>query len=287
MAGRLERLAYQYIGSMLENYLDRFADLRIQIEKANIRKSLRMYLSIAIFWSIVATLSSFVILLIVKFLLLRGLPFIFVPLFSMIVGLSIIIYYLVYPSYVASERKRKIDSSLPAAASYMAAMASAGVTPDKIFLSMAKQDLGLITEEASKIARDIQLFNEDVVRALDNAVKRSPSHKFANFLEGIIGVFTSGGDLQIYLETMAANLMQDKINEQRNFIESLGLVAELFLVMCVVAPVFFVVMLAMVSMQGTMEPSVILLFTAILVFVIIPMLQTMILLMVDGLQPEQ
>ncbi len=286
MAGRIDRLAYQYIGGLLEEHLDRFADLKIQLERANIKKSLRMYLSIAIFWSLFTFVASLIVLAIVKILFLKMLPAVFIPLFSIIAGLTVAIYYLVYPSYVASERKRKIESQLPAAASYMAAMASAGVTPDKIFLSIAKQDMGLITEEAAKIARDIEIFNEDIVRALENAVKRSPSHKFATFLEGIIGVFTSGGDLQLYLETMSSNLMQDKINEQRSFIESLGLIAELFLVMCVVAPVFFVVMLSMVSMQGSMAPGMILLITAIMTFVVVPMLQLMIIIMVDGIQPE-
>ncbi len=286
MAGRIDRLAYQYIGALLEEHLDRFADLKIQLEKANIRKSLRMYLSIAIFWSGIAFIAALIALILIKILVMPSLPAVFIPLFAIIAGLSVIIYYLVYPSYIASERKRKIESQLPAAASYMAAMASAGVTPDKIFLSIAKQDMGLITEEAAKIARDIELFNEDIVRALENAIKRSPSHKFATFLEGIIGVFTSGGDLQLYLETMSANLMQDKINEQRSFIESLGLIAELFLVMCVVAPVFFVVMLSMVSMQGAMAPGTILLITAVMTFVVVPMLQGMIIIMVDGIQPE-
>ena len=286
MAGRIDRLAYQYIGGLLEEHLDRFADLKIQLERANIKKSLRMYLSIAIFWSVFTFVASLIVLTIIKLLFLKVLPAVFIPLFAIIAGLTVAIYYLVYPSYVASERKRKIESQLPAAASYMAAMASAGVTPDKIFLSIAKQDMGLITEEAAKIARDIEIFNEDIVRALENAVKRSPSHKFATFLEGIIGVFTSGGDLQLYLETMSANLMQDKINEQRSFIESLGLIAELFLVMCVVAPVFFVVMLSMVSMQGSMAPGMILLITAIMTFVVVPMLQLMIIIMVDGIQPE-
>ena len=287
MAGRIDRIAYQYIGGLLEDHLDRFGDSKIQLERANIKKSLRMYLSVAIFWSIVGFFVSLILLTAFNLLVFKALPYIFIPLFSILVTIAILIYYLIYPGYVASERKRKIDSALPAAASYMAAMASAGVTPDKVFLSMAKQDLGLITEEASKIARDIELFNMDVVQAIEAAIKRSPSHKFGSFLEGIIGVFTSGGDLQIYLETMAANLMNDKINEQRTFIENLGLVAELFLVLCVVAPVFFVVMLAMVSMQGTWGPGTILIGAAIVVFVVIPMLQAMILIMVDGLQPPE
>ncbi len=288
MSRRFHRIAYQRIGKYLErhNLLPHFTDLRLNLQRAGMDVSLLMYLSSTIVRALVSFGVVLVALVIAK-IIFPVIPWVLVLIFPIIIGTTIYLVFISYPYLKVSERKRKLDAALPAAASYMAAMASAGVTPDKIFLSMARQELGeVIVEEAKKISRDIELFNSDVIRALSEAAKRSPSHLFSNFLEGMIATFTSGGDLQAYLETSANNLMREKLQQQRNFIESLGLVAELFLVACVVLPVFFIVMLAMISLQGTFQPTMIIIMLFVMVFVIVPVLESIILLMVDGLQPE-
>ena len=46
--------------------------------------------------------------------------------------------------------------------------------------------------------------------------------------------------------------MRDKLQDEKAYIEVLGLFAELFLVACIVTPTFAVVLIAMVALQGTM-----------------------------------
>ena len=170
----------------------------------------------------------------------------------------------------------------------MTALASAGVTPDKIFLSMSREDIGLeIVEEARKISRDVEIFGKDILHAISAASKRSPSPRYSTFLEGIVATFTAGGDLQAYLETSNRNFMQIKLQTEKAFIEALGLVAELFLVLGVVAPIFGMVIIAMLSImtpEGGNGPLVIM---GALAYVVIPVGLTMILLMVDGMQPTE
>ena len=97
----------------------------------------------------------------------------------------------------------------------------------------------------------------DVLKALEQAAYRSPSEKWASFLEGMIATVTSGGDLTTYLSTETKSFMKLKQEETKEFIEQLGVVAEIFMVVGVVAPLFFVVMIAIVSIiqsqsQGTL-----------------------------------
>jgi flagellar protein FlaJ len=196
------------------------------------------------------------------------------------------VFTWIYPSYQVGERKRKLEAALPTAASYMTAMASAGVTPDRIFMSLTKETIGeAIVKDARKISRDIQVFGYDIVHALGEASLRSPSAKYSSFLEGIVGTFTSGGELQRYLEVSSETLMNDKIQYEKNFIDSLGIMAELFMVVGVVAPIFFIVILAMMSMLGstTGNPAVLM---SILVYVLIPVAEMAIIVLIDAQQPE-
>ncbi len=290
-ASFIDKLAYKWIGTRLEGRLEKFEDLRRQLQRAGVNKSLRMFLSVTIFNSILAAVVVFFLSLILKLFLAVFLPEIPFPIilpffFAGFAGFATYNWMILNLSFKISERKRKIDASLPIAASYMTAMASAGVTPDQIFLSLSKDDLDLyLKEDAKKIARDVEIFNLDIIRALEAASKRSPSSTYSAFLEGIVSTFTSGGDLQLYLQNASETLMKEKLTQEKAYIETLGLLAELFLVLCIVTPTFLVVILAMVAMQGTIGHNGLASFVLTIGAIIIPLFQSVIIIMVDGSQP--
>ena len=58
---------------------------------------------------------------------------------------------------------------------------------------------------------------------------------------------TSGGDLTFYLSAETKALMILKEEETKEFIEQLGVLAEIFMILGVVAPLFFVVILAILA----------------------------------------
>lgn len=281
----IESIAYSYIGRLVEPYLAEFDGLKMTLRKAGIDKSVRMYLSVRIFWAIILAVVS-LIFLIAIWIIVPDFSIILVIILPILVLTSMFVYSWVYPSYLVGERKRKLEAALPTAASYMTAMASAGVTPDRIFLSLTKEKIGeAIVKDAKKISRDIQVFGYDIVLALSQASLRSPSPKYSSFLEGIIGTFTSGGELQRFLEVSTETLMNDKVQSEKNFIEVLGIMAELFMVLGVVSPIFFIVILAMMSMLGGSSGNSTIMM-AVLVYVIIPVSEMAIIVLIDAQQPE-
>jgi len=281
----IESIAYSYIGRIIEPYLAEFEGLKLTLRKAGIDKSVRMYLSVRLFWAVIIAIVSLVVLIAVK-IVVPEFSVILVIVLPILVLVSMFVFTWVYPSYLVGERKRKLEAALPTASSYMTAMASAGVTPDRIFLSLTKEKIGeAIVKDAKKISRDIQVFGYDIVHALSEASLRSPSAKYSSFLEGIVGTFTSGGELQRYLEVSSETLMKDQVQTERNFIESLGIMAELFMVLGVVAPIFFIVILAMMSMLGGTSGNPNLLM-AVLVYIIIPVSELAIIVLIDAQQPE-
>ncbi|MHA1552238.1 MAG: type II secretion system F family protein [Candidatus Heimdallarchaeaceae archaeon] len=281
----IESIAYSYIGRLVEPYLAEFEGLKMTLRKAGIDKSLRMYLSVRIFWAIILAVVS-LIFLIAIYIIVPDFSIILVIILPILVLTSMFVYSWVYPSYLVGDRKRKLEAALPTAASYMTAMASAGVTPDRIFLSLTKEKIGeAIVKDARKISRDIQVFGYDIVLALSQASLRSPSPKYSSFLEGIVGTFTSGGELQRFLEVTTETLMNDKVQVEKNFIETLGIMAELFMVLGVVSPIFFIVILAMMSMLGG-ESGNSTIMMAVLVYIIIPVSEMAIIVLIDAQQPE-
>jgi flagellar protein FlaJ len=281
----IESIAYSYIGRLVEPYLAEFDGLKMTLRKAGIDKSVRMYLSVRIFWAIILAVVS-LIFLIAIYIIVPEFSIILVIILPILVLTSMFVYSWVYPSYLVGERKRKLEAALPTAASYMTAMASAGVTPDRIFLSLTKEKIGeAIVKDAKKISRDIQVFGYDIVLALSQASLRSPSPKYSSFLEGIVGTFTSGGELQRFLEVSTETLMNDKVQSEKNFIEVLGIMAELFMVLGVVSPIFFIVILAMMSMLGGSSGNSTIMM-AVLVYIIIPVSEMAIIVLIDAQQPE-
>ncbi len=281
----IESIAYSYIGRFIEPYLAEFDGLKLSLRKAGVDKSVRMYLSVRIFWAIILSIVSLVVLIAVK-IVVAELSVILVIVLPILVLISMFVFTWVYPSYLVGDRKRKLEAALPTTAGYMTAMASAGVTPDRIFLSLTKEKIGeAIVKDARKISRDIQVFGYDIVHALGEASLRSPSAKYSSFLEGIVGTFTSGGELQRYLEVSSETLMNDKVQSEKNFIDTLGIMAELFMVMGVVAPIFFIVILAMMSMLGGSAGNANLLM-AVMVYIIIPVSELVIIVLIDAQQPE-
>lgn len=283
----IESISYSYIGRLIEPYLAEFDGLKTTLRKAGIDQSLRMYLSVRLFWAIILSIVSLVFLIAIK-IAVTTFSWILVIMLPILILVTMFVFTWVYPSYLVGERKRKLEAALPTAASYMTAMASAGVTPDKIFLSLSREKIGeAIVKDAKKISRDIHVFGYDIVHALSEASLRSPSPKYSSFLEGIISTFTSGGELQRYLEVTTETLMNDKVQEEKNFIEALGVMAELFMVVGVVSPIFFIVIFAMMSMLASGEggggSNVMM---ALLVYIIIPVSELVIILLIDAQQPE-
>lgn len=131
-------------------------------------------------------------------------------------------------------------------------MSSAGVSPAEIFKTLSTIDLyGEVQKEAQKIAKEIYLMGVDTITALKHAIEVSPSRKFKDFIQGIIGVIQSGSDLNIYFKTMVDKYMIDDLVERRKNLESLAVIAETFVVTVIAFPLFLVIIISVMSFTSS------------------------------------
>ena len=173
------------------------------------------------------------------------------------------------PKSRAKARSKDIDLKLPYSLNYVAAMASAGVIPTDIFRSLSKQGIyGEVATEALYIYKDIQLHGFDIVTALRRAVDRTPSQKFKELLTGAITTVTSGGDLTTYFSNKAQRHMWENRQDQKNFLEVMGLMAETYVTAAVAGPLFLIVMLSIMTMLSGGGPGTL----ALVIYLVLPVI---------------
>ena len=142
-------------------------------------------------------------------------------------------------------RGARLEKFLPYAASYTAAMAAANATPMRIFKSLAANEdiYGEIAYDSAMIYRDISLLGMDLITAIKLAVNRAASQWATEFFQGMVGTLSSGGNLKLYFLNRAEHYMRENRTRLLIFLETLGLMAESYVVVAVAMPLFLIVML--------------------------------------------
>jgi flagellar protein FlaJ len=190
---------------------------------------------------------------------------------------------LYYPKLINSNRKRKIDQMLPYAIHYMSAMSGAGVIPVDTFESLSNNEIyGETAVEASYIVRDIKIMGYDLVHGLKSVAATTPSYKLQEFLQGAITIVSSGGNLEVFLKLKAQQYVVESSREQKEFLETLGLIAETYVTAFVAGPLFLIVMMSVMSIMGGMD----LLLLYLLIYLVIPVGCIMFVILVDSMTPE-
>lgn len=148
-------------------------------------------------------------------------------------------------------------------------MSAAGISPSEIFGTLSGIKLyGELQKEAKKITTEIVLMGIDTITALKNAIVISPSQKFKEFLQGIIGVIQSGSELGPYFERCVEQYMYEDIQDRKKNLDSLAVMAESFVVTVIAFPLFLVII---ISIMGLTSGGISFDFLYILAVLILPM----------------
>lgn len=289
---KYQRLAYKMYGSSVEKMAQSNAHLRLSLQKAHIYLRPEVYLGYSLLNMTLVFAACAVLMAGVTLLFVSGLldvpATLLVFLVPLPMALAAIIYLLTFiiPDIRASSRARDIDAKLPYALNYISTMASAGVTPDKVFASLANQPIyGEVANEAAWISRDLRLLGKDVVGALTAGIDRSPSMKWQDVLQGAITTLTSGGDLKSYLLAKSEQFMYENRQQSKQFLDSLGVLAESFVTVVVAAPLFLLVLLSIMTMFGG-DPRSSLTLGYLLVLLMLPMAQLGFAMTIKFVTPE-
>jgi len=241
---------------------------------------------------LVGVLSFIISLLLLQYFEVEIFHTLFLPIIiGILLGIISIGLNLIYPILAATSKRGKIDSNLTAIANFMSVLAASGMPPGSIIRSLARVgDEFHVGEEARLIIRDIELMGLDIRTALKNASNRSPSKRFASLLDGIIATTYVGGDLSSYLREQSEKYKNMKMLAMKNFLDNLGIIAEIYATFLVAAPIMLIVMLSVMSfiggniLIGYLEPRFLL---DLLTYVIMPVGVSILILAVEVIAPPK
>jgi len=259
----------------LKGFDKTFAELGPALSKAGMRITYRAYVAGMLVASMLALLGGALAGFLTAVYLNTFLAFrIALPFgFALLGGAVTFGLFYLYPQLLANSRRGKLDSTLSFTVGHMAVLASAGVTPEQMFHQLAEEDsTDVVNQEARMIVRDMSLLGMDLERALTAEEKRSPSERFADFLDGFIAASKTGGEVKSYLLRSAASLMLDKRLKARSVGESVGFVAELYTILLVVTPLLLLIMFSVIGIiSGSIGGFSILTLIYLITYALVPL----------------
>lgn len=267
------QLSLRLFGGLASRHLPRYPDLGVRLAKARDPLVPVSYLANIYGRVTAAALVGLVPLALVLSLAESPAPRLLLPLLVLpaLLGIMVYSFEMLRPDLRIRARRRNLEGNLPYALNFMAALSSAGVVPNEVFGALGAQEVyGEVAKEAAWIHRDTKVFSKDLVSALQAAAKRSPSQQFEEFLQGSLNTITSGGDLKTYFLAKSEQFTQENRRRLKAFLESMGVMAESYVVVAAAAPLFLIVILSVMTLlsQGA-DPTFLLNLLILLVMPII------------------
>jgi archaellum biogenesis protein FlaJ (TadC family) len=150
--------------------------------------------------------------------------------------------YMVLPMSVMTRRAKRgasIEKELPYTLSELAIMASTGLSPVEIFRRIARRnEREAISAEFKKIVYKMDIEGKDLISAISEAARESPSLGFRETLWDLANMVHQGGNLDEYLRNKADDVMRMKRENQKAFIEKLGTYSDLYITIVLIGILF-------------------------------------------------
>ena len=279
---------YAIIGSLAEKLEKKFDRFKAIYTKAGFEYPFRVYLANMLLLTFISIPVTYIFFSIIHLTLLRiPLLLAFVAAIPITIAITLLIFGLLlyYPLYKRYSRRTKIDASLPFTIAYMASLASAGLGVERIIeRSVFVEENKEISRELALLYKDFKVRGFDTATAIERAAERAPSTHLNVYFAGLKDTFVTSGDLKSYTLFTARRLIADKITSLRGIVNSLALIAEVYVTMMVAAPLMFIIMLTVMSLLGGEFlglPPVLVIY--ILIMIVIPFSAIAILVVIDGI----
>jgi len=302
-----ERLCFNLIGHGLKQKRGDYISLRNDLMGARMNTPFEAYLATAYVSSVAVGLVAAALIGLLTYLLrvpdmivYRGaVPEVFYALndYKMLLGtivitvISLLIFggityliFLLYPGIQAGERRRNIDATLPYAINYVTAMSSAGITPDEVFRLLGQSKIyGESAVEARYVARETDFFGKDLLEALRAVSQATPSERMREFLQGAVASISSGSNLTEYFRTKAHQYTLENNQQQKSFLETLGLIAESYVTAMVAGMLFLIILQSIMTLiSGDSNPF----FLYIIIYLLVPFGSMMFVILISSMTPE-
>lgn len=158
----------------------------------------------------------------------------------------------VMPYNKAYKRSRQINILLPQTITYIYAHSQGGMHLLDIIDRLAEEEetYGEVAVEFQAIRNNIEYFGNDMTTALQETRRVTPNGEFATLLDDFVSYVNTGGDLTSFLETKTHEFQRKARHREENVLESLDLVAEIYITAGVVLPLAILIIFVIITSLG-------------------------------------
>ncbi|WP_292370391.1 type II secretion system F family protein [Methanoregula sp. UBA64] len=184
-----------------------------------------------------------------------------------------------WPAVEKKNRVVRINLTLHNAVAYMYAMRKGGSQLTTIFTAISEHAriYGEVALEFRQVVRDVDYFGSDVISAIRHLGETTPSEKLKDFIEDLISVIESGGNMTEFLGNRVRLYQEQARFEQKQFLTILSMVAESYVTLFVAGPLFLIIIMVVMGMMG--GAAVIQL--SVVIYAIIPIGSLVFILLID------
>ncbi|PKL59598.1 MAG: secretion system protein [Methanomicrobiales archaeon HGW-Methanomicrobiales-4] len=169
---------------------------------------------------------------------------------------GVIIGIFTYPSTVATGRKSSIDLDLPYAITYMQALSTTMTLYNVIRKIYEADDLfGEVGKEFGLIVRDVEVFGDDLYTAIRNLQKVTPSKNLEEFLNDLLLLSNSGGDITNFLSSRSAYFRESAARELDSVLKTIEVMAEVYVTAFVAGPITMIIIIVAQNLGGKSDLS--------------------------------
>lgn len=262
--------------------------LKSTLHRARLFVTVEEYMATALFTMMITTPFAFLLIhfaFVKPFITqsIQGLILTFV--ITIIYDFSLLLSFISYPRYRLDRMRESIDHHLPYATAHMATIAGSGIPLFKVFKIVGQfEEYGEVAEECKRISRNIEVFGYDTLTAISETAKSTPSSDFKDLLWGLVAIDRTGGDERDYLLEKADELLEKQETKQREFIDSLEVMAEMYTTIFVAGPILAIILITVMGTMGGLPFSLRSIFR-LLIYVVLPILSIGFIVLLEGAKP--
>ncbi len=269
---KFDSVSCRIFGKWVEKRSGEYLELSHKLMQAHAVVPYDIYVSRSYLISLLLSVPGGIIAFIIFYGLI-GIPLLIsillLPLMCALSGVLVYGIMMAYPYYKANARGRSIDIVLPHVVALMHALSRGSSDISAFFKVVAsnKKIYGEISEEVKGTLIDTKILSIDFNSALKNAANNTPSESYKNFLESLSTVISGGGNLVAYFLTKSEQYRLKALNSNKEFMENLAVLAEVYVTGIAVGPLFIIVLLVVLGLIGGAKYYF---FLLLIVYLIIP-----------------
>lgn len=183
------------------------------------------------------------------------------------------------PIVESNSRRMRIDLSMFNVATYLYALHQNEPNLYSVVSSLARYSdyYGEAAREFRQVVFDCDMCSSDFYTALWRLSETTPSDKFRFFLTGLSSSYKTIGTAGDYLRTKVIELREEQRISQKVYLNTLGVIAEMYITIFVAGPLFIIIVVMVMGMIASANPMIL----ALIIYVMLPFGTAVFLLMLD------